>query len=421
MLEFLKSKRIAIVGLGVNNRKLADFLSNHNFKYSVFRDWNTPEDLTGKLEKFDVIFRTPGLPFLSFPVQEAIAQGVQVLSQTKLFLKICPCPIIGVTGTKGKGTTSSLIAKILETSGKKACPPDWPSGVGRRVWLAGNIGKDPFEFIQNISKNDLVVLELSSFQIEDLDLSPQIAVVLNITPDHLNYHKTFKAYKSAKLSILKFQNSNDFAVLHPKLSNDFKTAGFGKKIIFDSNQVADWSRKLLGVHNLENISAAAAVGRILNISEEDVKNVVANFEPLPHRLNVIRELAGVIFVDDSFSTNIDPTLAAVDSFEKPIILCVGGSDKGLDFKIFGEKIIKSKKVKALVVFGQVADNILSSLKNYKGKILSGSKNMPEIVSQARSVAEKGDLILFSPATASFDMFKNEADRGEQFVKVVNSL
>jgi UDP-N-acetylmuramoylalanine--D-glutamate ligase len=404
----LKDKKIAVLGMGVNNRHLAEFLTRQGIDFEVIENWKDPSELVGKLDKFDVVFRTPGLPFLSEAIQQALKKGVEISSQTKLFFKLCPAPIIGVTGTKGKGTTSSLIAKILEKAGKK-------------VWLGGNIGKDPFEFLEQIKPEDMVVLELSSFQLQDLDSSPHIAVVLNITSDHLNYHRSVEEYIKAKSSILAFQKKEDVAIVGPDVPDWFKKLGTGEKIFFDPKSAESFQTKLLGRHQLKNIAAAAAVAKVLNIDEQTIRKAVSEFEALDHRLKLIRNVDGINYIDDSYSTNIDPAIAAINAFNNNLILVVGGYDKGVDFTLLGEEIKKSPHLKAVVVFGQVTDKILKSMDGFKGKVLTGAKSMDEIISQAKSLAQPGDTVLFSPATSSFDLFKNETDRGEQFVKKVMSL
>ena len=404
MLGSLKDKKIAIVGLGTNNKMLAEFLTRQGITFKVV-EWQSPEQLAGQLDGFDLIFRTPGLPYLSKAIQQAKKNGTEISSQTKLFFQLCPSPIIGVTGTKGKGTTSSLIAKILQAAGKK-------------VWLGGNIGRDPFEFLDRIQKQDFVVLELSSFQLQDMTQSPHIAIVLNITSDHLNHHLSQEEYVTSKSSIVAFQTDKDFAVLHKNLPEWFKDLGGSKKIIFDAKDAISFATKLLGEHNLENIAAAVGVAQILKIDQSIIRKTVSAFEALPHRLKVIKEINGVTFVDDGFSTNIDPTIAAVQAFQSPLVLIAGGFDKGLDFTALGEKIKQSPNIKGLVVIGQVTDKIINAVNGFKGQILTGAKTMGEILQQAESIASPGDTILFSPGTSSFDMFKNEKDRADQFVNAI---
>jgi len=407
MNEF-QGKKIAMLGLGTNNRHLAQYLTSVGVEFDVFENWTSPADLMGKLTSYDIIFRTPGLPFLTPAIQEAVNAGVEVSSQTKLFFKLCPAKIIGVTGTKGKGTTSSLIAEILKSA-------------GRKVWLAGNIGRDPFEFLSQIKASDSVVMELSSFQLQDLKQSPHIAVLLNITPDHLNHHAGMEEYVQAKTSIIKYQTAEDFAVIHPSLPETVKNLGSGQKTIFAPQDFVSWERRLIGIHNLDNIAAAVTATRLAGVSEEVIQSTVATFNSLPHRLSFVREVNGIDFIDDGFSTNVEPTIAAIESINKPQVLIIGGHDKGLDFTTVGQKIKASAKVKAVVVIGQMTDKILTTLSGFNGKILTGAVNMEEILAQALSIATVGDAVVFSPGTSSFGMFKNEYDRAEQFVNVVNGL
>lgn len=405
-LDELQKKKLAIVGMGVNNRKMSEYFTRHQISYDVIQDWKNPDELIGKLNGYDVIFRTPGLPYLTEAMQQAKQSGAEISSQTKMFFSLCPAPIIGVTGTKGKGTTSSLIAEILKAAEKK-------------VFLAGNFGRDPFEFLDELSSGDLVVLELSSFQLQDMETSPHIAVVLNITPDHMNHHRNMDEYVQAKLQIVANQKAGDYAVLHPSLPREFAKAGDGRKIFFDPAKVSNWNTKLLGTHNFDNIAAATAVTEILGVSQEIIKSAVAKFEPLPHRLKILGTYGGITYIDDGFSTNIEPTVAAIDALPGPLILIAGGSDKKLDFSPLVEKINNTNKIKGLVAIGAVADKIAKGVSG--PKVLTGAANMKEIMAQAVSLAENGDTILFSPATASFGMFKNEYDRAEQFVSAVESL
>lgn len=407
-LDELRGKKIVFAGMGVNNRGLADYLAKQKIAYDVIEGWKDPHELAEKFDKYDVVFRAPGLPFLSQPIQDAVKKGILVSSQTKLFFELCQATIIGVTGTKGKGTTASLLAKILALAGKK-------------VWLCGNIGRDPFEFFDQIKPADFVVMELSSFQLQDLKQSPHVAVVLNITSDHLNHHKSLEEYVLAKTSIVKYQKESDFAVLHPSLPEKFKNLGLGKKVYFDPQTARGYQTRLLGSHNLENIAAAATATGLLGINDDTIGKSVSEFEPLPHRLKVLKEVRDIIYIDDGFSTNTGPTIAAIEAMTSPFSLIIGGFDKGLDFSPVGKAILDSPNIKGLVVIGQMTEQILKAVFGFKGKILTGAKNMREILSQANSLAKPGDTILFSPGTSSFDMFKNETDRGEQFVSAVNQL
>ncbi len=404
----LKGKKIAIVGGGVNNAHLAAYLKTRGLDFTIIRDWKSEDELVGQLDQYEVIFRTPGLPYLSQAIQQAKEKGSEISSQTKLFFKICPAPIIGITGTKGKGTTSSLIAHILKTA-------------GRKVWLGGNIGRDPFEFIDQVEHDHLVVLELSSFQLQDMDQSPHVAVVLSITPDHLNYHHDFEEYIKAKSTIIAFQGLDDFAILDSSLPDWFKELGEGKKIINDRYIARPYHSHLIGNHNLENISAAVSVARLYDISDDVIAKAIAEFKPLEHRLQIVGEKNGITFVDDSISTNEESTVAAIKSFRQPVIAILGGSSKGVEYKLLGSMIDELKNLKAVIVVGEVADQILESIKGFQGQILTGAKNMSEIFDQVKEVAVAGDVVLLSPAAASFDMYKDYKDRANQFIREMNQL
>lgn len=402
MLENLHNKKIAILGLGTNNQKLSEYFEKNNLKFQAL-EWKNISDVVGELDNFDIVFRTPGFPYTAEAIVRAQQKGVEISSQTKLFFDLCPCPIIGVTGTKGKGTTASLIAKILEDSGEK-------------VWLGGNIGRDPFEFLDFIHPNDYCVLELSSFQLEDLHKSPHIAVVLNITADHLEVHKTIEAYMTAKLNIVKFQTPNDFAVLSHELPKTVAEIGDGQKIIFKPEDVSDYHYQLIGKFYLENIAAAADVGKILNIPESTIRKSVSEFKGLPHRMQKIGIKDGITYINDSLGTNEDTAIAAISAIDTPIILILGGSDKGLNYQKLAVAIQAHTNIKGVVVVGQETEKILKALAGFGGKISQGASNMKEIITQARSMASAGDTILLSPAAASFGMFKNYADRGQQFAQ-----
>lgn len=407
-LESLLWKKVALLGLGKNNQGLADYFDSHGVEYSVFQDWKKPEELTEKLMRFEVLFRTPGLPYLSEPIQKARDQGILVYSQTKLFFDLCPAQIIGVTGTKGKGTTAALIRDILEASGKK-------------VWLAGNIGQDPFEFLDEIRTADVVILELSSFQLQDLHKSPHIAVVLNIIADeHIDNTATYATHYSeveyfdSKANILKYQKDNDFAVLHPDLPDWLKKLGYAQKLIIDTRDALGYKTRLLGKHNFENIAAAVVVAKIFQVPEIFVQKAVATFSGLPHRLEFLGTYEGITYVDDSGATTPAKTIAAIEAVSGEIILILGGSLKKVDYQVLAKFLEENPRVRGLVVVGAATPIILKLLSDFHGQILTGAKNMDQILAQARSLAHSGDTILLSPATASHDMFKDFIDRGEQF-------
>ncbi|KKU72946.1 MAG: UDP-N-acetylmuramoylalanine-D-glutamate ligase [Candidatus Amesbacteria bacterium GW2011_GWB1_47_26] len=322
---------------------------------------------------------------------------------------MCPGKIIGVTGTKGKGTTATLIYEILKAAGKK-------------VFFGGNIGKGIFEHLDEMDKDSLVVLELSSFQLIDLHKSPHVAVMLMMTSEHQDWHKSPDEYVEAKSKITQFQMPNDFVVYNQDYPNSVKIGmqGKGQKIAVSGN---DWKgeMRLRGGHNRENVAAAAAVAKIFGIQYSVFGEVIKNFKGLEHRLEEAATVDGVTYFDDSFSTTPETTIAAIKAFTEPLILIAGGSEKGSDFTELGKVISEAKNIKAVILIGLMAERIKEKISNEEIKILRGAKNMAEILEQVKSVAESGDVVVLSPAAASFDMFANYKDRGDQFKEAVRKL
>ncbi|MCX6812108.1 MAG: UDP-N-acetylmuramoyl-L-alanine--D-glutamate ligase [Candidatus Berkelbacteria bacterium] len=461
-LEKFRGKKIALIGFGIENISLAKLFLKHGIDFTILDraddkfgnsvgqklideyhlKFIAGENYLSDLSKYDFAFRSPGVRFLTPEIQAAKSSGTEITSSTKLFFDICPCPIIGVTGTKGKGTTASLISKILK---KKSKIKNQKSKLWK-VYLVGNIGVAPFDVAEEITKDDIVVFELSSFQLQDAEISPHIAVVVNLSDDHLDYHQSLEEYRLAKYSILKYQNAGDFAVLnfdYPE-SRKLENIGKGKKFFFSAEnkiengayvnqsgevistfsgeeKICDLSEiNLIGRHNLENIAAATIVAKILNVETEIIRQAVLDFKGLPHRLEFVREINGVEYYNDSFSTNPTPTIAAVKSFSVPITLILGGSSKGADFSQLAEEIKKSP-VKNIITIGAEGPKIAEAIKSTKNdaKITTGADNINKIVKQAEEVSPLGSVILFSPACASFDMFKNYKERGEKFKNSVN--
>jgi UDP-N-acetylmuramoylalanine--D-glutamate ligase len=471
-MENLKDKKIAIIGLGTEGIAVAKFLGD-NFLTLTLLD-QLPEDkivencqdnekkflkellsrnnvkkvfsdqYLSDLKSFDVIFRSPGLSFFNPKIQEAKNSGVKITSQIKLFFDLCPAKIIGVTGTKGKGTTASLISEILKKSYQLNFKSQAPNP---KVYLAGNIGYPALDLLEKIKSNDIVILELSSFQLMDLEKSPHIAVVTNLTIDHLDYHENEEEYKLAKFNVIAHQSRSDLAILNSdstfspeQLKNlDTNIKYFGKnkesdRCIVENNEVilnpkgekisicnlSDIS--LLGQHNLENIAAATLVAKELKVDNQTIVETVKKFKGLPHRLEFVRDLRGVKFINDSFATNPDPTMAAIDSFSEDKILILGGSSKGASFNDLAKKIINTN-IKAVVIVGEEGKKIEQVLKSagFSGQFVEGGADMDSIVKNAQSVAKSGDVIILSPACASFGLFKNYKDRGNKFRASVFNL
>lgn len=436
-LSDLRQKKTLLLGLGVNNRGLAAYLKQKGIDFDVIEKWRDHSELTEKVKSYDLVFRSPGLPYNSEPIQAALRKGAAVSSQTKLFFDLCPAKIIGVTGTKGKGTTATLIHNIL-------------AAAGLRAYLAGNIGRDPFEFIDELVRDDWVVLELSSFQLQDLHKSPHVAVVLKTTSEHLDHHRNRQEYVEAKINILAHQASGDFAVLNydqettrsfvdltlaqiwwNSTENRVSPGSYaaGGEIFIDGSAGGNSIMKtsevgLIGSFNLENITAAAAASYLAGATDlRTIKRAIADFKGLPHRLEFVREVAGVKFYNDSFSTIPEAAIAALGAFFGPVVLIAGGSAKGSNFEKLGEAVAGSK-VKALLAVGAEGAAIVKASRKagYAGKIYdSGLGDMKKIVSKANEIAALGDIVLLSPAAASFDMFADYKQRGELFKKYVNLL
>ncbi|KKU09674.1 MAG: UDP-N-acetylmuramoyl-L-alanyl-D-glutamate synthetase, partial [Candidatus Woesebacteria bacterium GW2011_GWB1_45_5] len=401
----------AILGYGIEGQDAEKFLKQNEAEVTVL-DKKFDENYLSNLNRFDIVVRSPGVYRFLPEIIDAEKNGAKITSGVKIFFENCPAKIIGVTGTKGKGTTSTLIYEILKKAGKE-------------VYLAGNIGKPYLELLSLLTKDSWVILEMSSFQLIDLTVSPYIAVVLNITVDHMDWHRDIEEYTDAKKNIVKHQSPSDYAVINEeyKTSRSFASDIRGKVIFFSKKTLEEKYKKdilLRGKHNLENIAAAVAVAKILEVGEDKILQVLRNFKGLEHRLELAGSVDGVTFYNDSFATGPQPTIAAIKSFTEPETVILGGSDKGLDYKELGEEIVKKKNVKNVILIGQIRNKIKENLKNVN-VVDMGSPKMPEIVKKALEITPEGGVIILSPAAASFDMFENYKDRGNQFKKVVQSL
>lgn len=425
----IKGKKILLFGYGKEGKAAEQFLKHQN-GVKIYDDKDKTQ--ISKSERFDLIVRSPGVRPDHELIKKLTAAGTAVTSSTQIFFDLCPCPIIGVTGTKGKGTTSTLIYEMLKAEGND-------------VYLAGNIGTPALEILPGLNSQNKVVLELSSFQLMDLKKSPHIAVVLMITQEHLDWHTSKEEYTKAKESIVAYQSDSDFAIINhdfetPKsfarltkakvlfFSTLAKTNGAyleDGKIIYQGQIVAGVDDvSLPGKHNLQNVLAAASAAKCQNVKNENIKKVLKTFKGLPHRLQLIREIRGVKFYNDSFSTTPETTIAAIQAFPNSKVLILGGSSKNSDFTSLGKTIVDDKTIKAIMLIGTEAQRLkeaIAAAGAFEGKTLEGAKNMEEIVKSAQAQSSSGDIVILSPACASFDMFKNYQDRGEQFVNEVEKL
>lgn len=381
-------------------------------------------DAFEQLDGFDLVVRTPSLsPY-------KIKTDGKLWSATDEFFEKSPAPIIGVTGTKGKGTTSSMIASIFEAA-------------GRKVWLVGNIGTPALGILSKINKNDIIVYELSSFQLWKVERSPQTAVVLGIEPEHLDVHRDMNDYVNAKGNIRRYQQDGDICVYNA--GNDYsvsiaESTEKGEKLPYGLNVEAGGHVKdnlfyvgehiicsvdelqLKGEHNIENACAAISVAHRLGVSNDDIAAGIRNFKGLPHRLEFVRTFNGVDYYNDSFSSSTPATVAAARAFSQPEILIVGGIDRGGDFDHLFEELNKQQNIKKLIVIGDIRHKLGELLsKTTIPYVVSDAQTMGEIVHQATDMAREGDVIILSPGCASFDMFKDFSDRGDQFKRNVMSL
>lgn len=384
-------------------------------------------DYLRNLDDFDLLIRTPALHPKRIVTENNPEILNKVTSNTNEFFKVCPSKnIIGVTGTKGKGTTSTLIAKILQKAGHK-------------VHLGGNIGTPPLDMLKDIKADDWVVLELANFQLIDLKHAPQIGVCLMVEPEHMDWHTDYEEYLSAKQQLFINQTKTDKAIYYAKNEDSLSIADGGEAelipymeipgavvekgiIKIDDAEICPVSDlKLLGEHNWQNVCAAVTAAWQITQDVNVFRSVLHDFAGLEHRLEAVKEHKGVTYYDDSFGTTPSTAIVAIQAIKKPKIVILGGSDKGAKYDALA-KTVKNNNVKKVILIGDTGPEIQQALdkegfKNY----VHGARNMPDIVKEAATIAKKGDAVLLSTGCASFDMFKNYKDRGEQFQKSVRGL
>lgn len=454
-------KKVAIVGFGREGRSALSYfralgdtctifyyvnpkLASIDILAEVPPDVDTIEiskdtDFSGLLDNYDVVIRSADL------LAHNIHTSAPISSNTIEFFQQCAAPIVGVTGTKGKGTTSTLVARLLEAAGKN-------------VYLLGNIGSSPLDSLNSISADDWVVFELSSYQLSDLTISPHVAVHLMLEPDHLDVHTDMDEYANAKANIFAYQKPNDIAVYYQ--ASTYAAAAVAKslakiKVPFDRNSTDKFAVRvkegvilineykianvddiqLVGSHMTDNVCAAIAAylpicypeivsgnvsGDVLENVQMTVKNVLQNFMGLPHRLQIIAKKHGITYVDDSISTNPSTAIAAIHAFAEPKILILGGSDKGNNFDELA-RAIRLSNIKKVILLGEMAERIQTSLTAESYTDILHANNLDSAVIMAAKVADSGDVVVLSPACASFDMFSSYTERGDIFTKSVEKL
>lgn len=449
--QFIKGKNVAVVGIGISNRPLIDFLLRLGAQISAF-DKKTEKQLGNitdilrskgvklvlgdnyldNLNDFDMIFKTPSMRIDSPALVKAKNSGAYITSEVEEFVKYCPAKIFGVTGSDGKTTTTTLIYNMLKEEGFKS-------------WVGGNIGTPLFDKIENIDQNDRVVMELSSFQLMTMEVSPQVSVVTNISPNHLDIHKDMNEYVNAKKSIFKYQDKEDLLILNR--DNDYTnnmvkealgrvrqfsirerlaSGGYLKNdaLYIDNNEVCKIDEvKLMGMHNVSNLLAAFCAVKD-DVSIDSMRKVATTFKGVEHRCEFIRSLHGVKYYNDSIASSPTRTLAGLKAFKKPVILIAGGYDKKIPFDILAEE--GYSKIKTLILLGATKNKIKAAFEN-----LQASKNvhvpivevnsLEEAVLKAAEMAADGDIVTLAPACASFDMFENFETRGNKFKDLVKDL
>ena len=454
--SYIKYRKVAIIGLGVSNLPLLDYLYQQKANVTIFDERNQneiPKNIVEKitnygyishfgndclkyLKNFNVIFRSPSCLPTRTELAEEAEKGAIVTTEIELLMEMSPAKIIGITGSDGKTTTTSLINAILQEG-------------GYRTFLGGNIGKPLFTQLPEITPNDILVLELSSFQLMGMQVSPDISVITNITPNHLNIHKDYNEYIEAKKNIFKYQDEDGILVLNydNEITKSCAKQANGKVIFFSAKTKLDNGyivnegviKKcndkirlhvlntddviLRGNHNYQNIATALAATETLVNSDVAVKAIKA-FKPVEHRIEFVEEINGVKWYNDSASSTPTRTLSGLNSFKEEIVLIAGGYDKNLDYTPIAKTIVD--KVKTLILIGQTSGKIYEAVKrelekqNKELKIYM-CETLEETINLANKNSKKGDVVLFSPASASFDMFKNFVDRGNKFKELVRNL
>lgn len=453
----LKGRRATVIGLGREGVAVVRYLAAQGAQITV-SDVRPAGKLTESLRQIEglparlslgenrvedtvdaeIIYISPGVPLDVPCISAARGKGVPQSSLTKLFFELCPAPIVGITGSSGKTTTTSLVGEILKAA-------------GRHVFVGGNIGVTLLDKLPEITSESWVVLEISSFQLEIVDRSPHIAAITNITPNHLDWHPSMEEYTQAKRNILNFQNEGDFAILNyddpvtRKLAEDCKA-----KVIFfsrtqrpegDASFVRDeqvYVRrvateaavcpvvdiKLLGQHNLENVLAACAISAACDIGKEAMEAVVTSFRGVEHRLEPVVQIDSVDYYNDSIATTPERTVAGLRSFNRPVVLLAGGRDKHLPLEPLAEVIWE--KCRAVILFGEAASLLENAIVRWphdptRSLEIRRAPSFAEAVTAGKRMAAPGDVVLLSPACTSFDLFIDFEERGREFKRLVHGF
>ncbi|KZL93138.1 UDP-N-acetylmuramoyl-L-alanine--D-glutamate ligase [Clostridium magnum] len=449
--KFIRGKKTAVVGIGISNTPLIDFLVQLGAQVSAFDrkkenelgetaiefrkkgvNLVLGEDYLDNLKGFEVIFKTPSMRIDSPALVKAKEEGSYITSEMEEFVRYCPAKIYGITGSDGKTTTTTLVYNMLKEQGYK-------------TWVGGNIGTPLFTNIEEMSMDDRVVLELSSFQLMTMNVSPEISVITNLSPNHLDIHKDMDEYVEAKKNIFKYQEESGLLILNQdnELTNSMTEEANGETYLFsirkdvvqggcfknnklyiNEEAVCDLNEiKLKGMHNVENLLAAfCAVSGDVEI--KNMRKVATTFAGVEHRCEFVREIGGVKYYNDSIASSPSRTLAGLNAFEKPVILIAGGYDKKIPFEPLAEE--GYHKIKILILIGATKYKIKEAFENF---VRDKDIELPIIIEdtlesaiyKAREIASSGDIVTLSPACASFDMFANFEIRGNVFKDIVGKI
>lgn len=455
-----RNKKLAVVGLGVSNIPLIRYLVSVGAQVTVC-DRQQPVELESRLaqiaglpvsyklgegylddlDTFDTIFLSPGIPKNLPEITALREQGVLFSSEMQVFFELCPAPIVGITGSSGKTTTTMLIGEILCLQGEG------------KTFVGGNIGNSLLDDLPTIEPQDWVVLEMSSFQLELLPYSPHCALITNITPNHLDVHKNMDNYVAAKRHIFASQKSEDMLVLNYDNGITRALANESPGQVFFFSRVSEPPRgaflrngiitvrdigfakgteealcsigsvRLLGVHNWENVLAAVTAAALCGAKPEAIVQAIATFTGVPHRLELVAEMGGVKYYNDSIATSPARSIAGIKAFHEPIVLIAGGYDKQLSFDSLAETIIE--RVKTVVLVGDTATKLQAAIEARRRQstspLIYQASDFDTAVVKAASLAVSGDVVLMSPACASYDMFRNFEERGQRFREIVGEL
>ncbi len=451
-----KDKRAAVLGIGRSNAPVIRFLvaagarvvacdaKPENELGAEYREalglpveFRLGRGYLDGLERFDMMFPTPGMPLDLPELARARERGVWQSNEIGLFLALCEAPVAGITGSDGKTTTTTLVSEVMKAA-------------GRSVFTGGNIGNPLLSEVLEIGPDSLVVLELSSFQLQPLDASPHIGAVLNVSANHLDHHRSMEEYAEAKANILRHQGPADFAVLNfdnpwTRAMGSACPAGRvffsrtrempggvflrGDEIVVDlgGRGEAACSRsdiRLPGEHNVENVLAVAAIAALCGVGFSALREALRDFRGVPHRIEFVDEVDGVRYYDDSIATTPSRAIAGMRSFGEPVIVIAGGSDKNVPFGDFAEEAVD--RVKAVVLVGQTAPKIRAALEQAQARRartipVAEARDLDEATRLAAEKAAPGDVVLLSPACASFDMFRDYKERGDRFKETVRRM